>query len=68
MGGVALVPCDVFLVVRNCGCVLVDEAGSCFSERQCHVQWCVWGVCGLDMALHSLFANGQSCVPVFLKV
>ena len=27
-----------------------------------------WGVYGIGVSLHSLFANGQSCVPVFLKV
>ena len=26
-----------------------------------------WGVYGLDMALDSLFANVQPCVPVLLK-
>ena len=36
--GVGLESCDVFLVGGACACVLVDEAGSHLSERQCRVQ------------------------------
>ena len=32
-----------FLVEGTGACVLVDEAGSCLSGEQDHVQWCVLG-------------------------
>ena len=47
-------------------CVLVDEAGSCLSGGQDHVQF--WGVCELIMILGRISANGWDCVPVFLVV
>ena len=49
-------------------CALVDEAESCFSGGQDHVQWWFWGVCDLIMILGSLTANGWGCGPVLLVV
>ena len=43
MAKVGSVGCVGFLVERTGACVLVDEAGSCFSGVQDHVQWCVLG-------------------------
>ena len=41
---VGSVGCVCFLVEGTGACVLVDEAGSCLSGGQDHVQWCVLGV------------------------
>ena len=38
---VGSVGCVGFLVEGTSACVLVDEAGSCLSGGQDHVQWCV---------------------------
>ena len=57
-------PCEGFLVWQICACVLVDGARSCLSEGQCWVQQCVLGCVWVDMALGSLSANEQGCVPV----
>ena len=62
------VGCVGFLVEGTSACVLVDEAGYCFSGWQVHVQWCVWGFCELIMILGSLSDNGWGCVPVLLVV
>ena len=43
MGKVCSVGCVGFLVEMTGACVLADEAGSCFSGGQGHVQWCVLG-------------------------
>ena len=43
---VGSVGCVGFLVEETCACVLVDEAGSCLSGGQDHVQWCVLGCVG----------------------
>ena len=67
MAKVGSVGCVGFLVEETGACVLVDEAGSCISGRQDHVQWCVLG-CHLIMILGSLSANGWGCVPVLLVV
>ena len=32
-----------FLVEGTGACVLMDEAGSCFSGGQNHIRWCVLG-------------------------
>ena len=40
---VGSVGCVGFLVEGTGACVLVDEAGSCLSGGQEHVQWCVLG-------------------------
>ena len=68
MGNVGSVGCVGFLVERTGACVLVDEAGSCLSGGQNHVQCCVLGVCELIMILGSLSANGWGCVSVWLVV
>ena len=64
MGKVGSVGCVGFLVEGTGACVLVDEAGSCVSGGQDHVQCVFWGVCALIMILGSLSANGWGCVPV----
>ena len=43
MGKVDSVGCVGFLVEGTDACVLVDEAGSCLSGGQDHIQWCVLG-------------------------
>ena len=43
MGKVGSVASVGFLVEGTVACVLVDEAGSCLSGGQGHVQWCVLG-------------------------
>ena len=43
MAKVGSVGCVGFLVEATGACVLVDEAGSCLSGGQDHVQYCVWG-------------------------
>ena len=43
MGKVGSVGCAGFLVEGTGACVVVDEAGSCLSGGQDHVQWCVLG-------------------------
>ena len=55
---VALVGCVGFLVEGTSAYVLVDEAGSCLSGGQDHVQLCVWGVCGVMIILGSISAVG----------
>ena len=40
---VGSVCCVGFLVEGTSACVLVDEAGSCLSDGQVHVWWCVLG-------------------------
>ena len=65
---VGSVGCVGFFVERTGACVLVDEAGSCLSDGQDHIQWCVLGVCDLIMILGSFSANGWGCVPVLLVV
>ena len=40
---VCSVGCVGFLVEGTSACVLVDEAGSCFSGGQVHIWWCVLG-------------------------
>ena len=68
MAKVGSVGCVGVLAEGTGVCVLVDEAGSCLSGGQDHVQWCVWGVSGLIMILGSLSANGWGCVLVLLVV
>lgn len=60
-------PCEDFLVGRTFACVPVDTGRSCISEGQCMSSSVFWGVCVFGMALSSLSANVQICVPVFLK-
>ena len=55
--------CEGFLVGGTCSCVLVDGTGS-FS----HWSSVFWGICELGMALGSLSANEEGCVPKLLKV
>ena len=43
VGKVGSVGCVGFLVEGTSACVLVDEAGSCLSGGQDHIQWCVLG-------------------------
>ena len=43
MSGFGPVSCEGFIIHEICACILVDEAGSCLSEWQCHVQECVLG-------------------------
>ena len=68
MGGFGTVPCEDFLfevlmpVFRWRELDLVSPKISATSSGV------FWGVCGLVMALGSLSANGQGCVPVLLKV
>ena len=40
---VGSVGCLGFLVEGTSACVLVDEAGPCFSGVQVCIWWCVWG-------------------------
>ena len=67
MGGFGTVPCEDFLfevlmpVFRWRELDLVSPKISATSSGV------FWGVCGLVMALGSLSANGQGCVPVLLK-
>ena len=68
MAKVGSVGCVGFLVEGTSACVLVDEAGSCFSGGQDRIRLCVWGVCELIMILGSLSANGGGCVTVLLVV
>ena len=67
MGRFGTVPSENFPLEGSHACVLVERAGSYLSEDQCHIQ-CFGGIYGLVMALGSLSANGQGCVPVLLKV
>ena len=69
MGKVGSVGCVGFLVEGTGACVLVDEAGSCLSGGQDHIQWCVLRVSvRVTMTLGRLFANGWVCGPVLLVV
>ena len=43
MANVGSVGCVGLLVEGTTACVLVDEAGSCLSGGQDHIQWCVLG-------------------------
>ena len=68
MAKVGSVGCVGFLVEGTGACVLVDEAGSCLSGGQDHIQWCVLGCLEIIMILGSLSANEWFCVPVLLVV
>ena len=69
MAKVGSVGCVGFRVKGYGACVLVDEVGSCLSDVEDHVWWCVFVcVCELIMILGSLSANGWGCVPVLLVV
>ena len=65
MVGVVPVPCEDFLVVRY-ACVLVNGAQSCLWDSAISSSE-FWGIYGFGMALASLYANVQSCAPVFLR-
>ena len=68
MAKVGSVDCLSFLMVGISASVLVLEAGSCLSDEQYHIRWCVLGFCDLIMILGSLSANGWGCVSVLLVV
>ena len=68
MAKVGSVGCVGFLLEGTSACVVLDEAGSCFSGGQDWSGGVFWGVCGLIMILGSLSANGWGCVPVLLVV
>ena len=68
MGGVATVCCEVFLLIGVVAVFWWIKLDLVSLKGSAMIGGVFWGVCGLGMALHSLFANAQSCVPVFLKV
>lgn len=68
VGGAGPMPCDSFMVRRTCAWILLGGAGSFLFEGQYHIQWCVLGAFRSGMALGSLSANVQGCVPVLLMV
>ena len=68
MGGFGTVPCEDFLFEVLMPVFWWRELDLVSPKISATSSSVFWGVCGLVMALGSLSANGQGCVPVLLKV